>query len=114
MKQEDYTTRDGCAKLRAAVQNYWAAKLGLEAQPISFLMPYTACGVDEEGSTIIKNRFDLRSDMVNGMPRGCVFKGGKFVHEAATSDKRLLGANDAKPTRRVRAATQSQAMEAKR
>ncbi|WOI52548.1 hypothetical protein [Parvularcula sp. LCG005] len=56
----DYCSSDGASRLQLAIQDYWRKKgydVDIELIHEGFV------------STMRSSRFDIRSDMVNGMPR---------------------------------------------
>lgn len=57
---KDYTSLEGASELKARIEAHWRAQ-GHEVQVMLIEAPFTAA--------IRAARYDVRSDLVNGMPR---------------------------------------------
>ena len=74
-REKDYSSQDGAQKIADAVASYWFMRgYEIEAEAV----PYDPAA---EAVVILDRhaRTDVRSDMVNGLPRGCVWRNGKVV-----------------------------------
>lgn len=71
--ENDYCSQSGAQKIADAVASYW------------FLRGYEVAAETKHGDTAQLDdhhaRTDVRSDMVNGLPPGCVWRNGKAVRK---------------------------------
>lgn len=105
MNQPDFTDRNGALRLRAQLISYWALRCGdLEQPAVNIVTPYASPYA--ESHKMERARYDLRSDMVNGTPRGFVWRwnGRKWglvrneTHERSAAPA-LVGSIDASRAR---------------
>lgn len=115
MNQPDYTDRNGSGRLRAQIVSYWALRCGdLERPVVNIVTPYVSAYGGGELRQMERARYDLRSDMINGTPRGFAWrwdgrKWGLIRNEAheRTATARVVGAPDAGGARGVPSQTRS-------
>lgn len=69
----DYCSGKGAARLMAALKSYWFMR-GHDVTTMALIGETRHLG-DHHART------DVRSDMVNGLPRGCVWRNGKAVRK---------------------------------
>jgi hypothetical protein len=113
MNDRDYTSDPGSAYLQSALRTFWALRTDGETAP-TFVRAFVAG--NPRGHS---RRFDLRSDMVDGTPRGFAWrwdakkrKWGLVKNERAGTANippEMVGADDTGRKTRVRGETQRQA-----
>lgn len=59
--RSNYTDRQGASELKGRIEEYWR-KRGFEVQVVLVEAPFSAA--------IRSARYDVRSELVNGLPRG--------------------------------------------
>lgn len=72
MQQKDYMDRQGAHELAAAITSYWALRVGdLEEGTVRALAVHERPDYSASNWT---QRYDVRSDLVDGTPRGFVWR----------------------------------------
>lgn len=66
-QRPDYSTKDGAEKLKAKIEAHWA-RVGL---PAPFVEAVRVAGdYRSNHGDLMRERYELRSDMVNALPKG--------------------------------------------
>ncbi len=67
----NFTDRAGAAELKARIEAYWAER-GFDVQVMLIEQPFVAA--------LRTARFDVRSEMIDGLPRSCRKRGSENTH----------------------------------
>ena len=71
MRQQDFSGAHGAQQLADAIRSYWFLRGHTIYAHLNLATP--VAGTD------CHSRYDVRTSLVNGLPPGCVWRGGKAV-----------------------------------